>query len=81
LPRTDNHDWLDHVFGAKDIYITGAVTGPVVKQPFVAISYRVQRTAGPVVLTLSIAPETLSRLLQEQDLPQGWIGVTPTVKA
>ena len=75
LPRTDNHDWLNHVFGAKDIYITGAVTGPVVKQPFVAISYRVQCTAGPVVLTLSIAPETLSRLLQEQDLPQGWIGV------
>ena len=75
LPRTDNHDWLNHIFGAKDVYITGAVTGPVVKQPFVAISLRVQRPAGPVVLTLSIAPETLSRLLLEQELPQGWIGV------
>ena len=75
LPRTDNHDWLNHIFGAKDVYITGAVTGPVVKEPFVAISLRVQRPAGPVVLTLSIAPETLSRLLLEQELPQGWIGV------
>ena len=75
LPRTDNRVWLGHIFGARDVYITGAVTGPVVKQPFVAISLRVPRPIGPVVLTLSIAPETLTRLLQEQDLPDGWIGV------
>ena len=75
LPRTDNREWLDHIFGARDVFITGAVTGPVVKQPFVAISLRVPRPIGPVVLTLSISPETLTRLLQEQVLPEGWIGV------
>ena len=75
LPRTDNREWLEHIFGARDVYITGAVTGPVVKQPFVAISLRVPRPAGPVVVTLSISPETLTRLLQEQSLPDGWIGV------
>ena len=75
LPRTDNREWLEHIFGARDVFITGAVTGPVVKQPFVAISLRVPRPAGPVVLTLSISPETLTRLLQEQGLPEGWIGV------
>ena len=75
LPRTDNRVWLGHIFGARDVYITGAVTGPVVRQPVVAISLRVPRPIGPVVLTLSIAPETLTRLLQEQVLPDGWIGV------
>ena len=75
LPRTDNREWLEHIFAARDVFVTGAVTGPVVKQPFVAISLRVPRASGPVVLTLSIAPETLTRLLQEQRLPEGWIGV------
>ena len=75
LPRTDNREWLEHIFAARDVFITGAVTGPVVKHPFVAISLRVPRPIGPVVLTLSISPETLTRLLQEQHLPQGWIGV------
>jgi PAS domain S-box-containing protein len=75
LPRTNNRVWLDHIFGASDVYIAGAVTGPVVEEPFVAISLRVQRPTYPVALTLSIAPETLTRLLQEQRLPEGWIGV------
>jgi PAS domain S-box-containing protein len=75
LPRTDDREWLGHVFGARDVFISGAVTGPVVKQPFVAISLRVPRASGPVALTLSIAPETLTHLLQEQVLPDGWIGI------
>ena len=75
LPRTDNREWLEHIFAARDVFVTGAITGPVVKQPFVAISLRVPRASGAVVLTLSIAPETLTQLLQEQRLPEGWIGV------
>ena len=75
LPLTDNREWLEHIFAARDVFVTGAVTGPLVKQPFVAISLRVPRPSGPVVLTLSITPETLTRLLQEQRLPEGWIGI------
>src|SRR5262249_10455435 len=35
LPKTDNTTWLNNVFGATRFFVTGAVTGPVVKQPFV----------------------------------------------
>src|SRR5262249_19350575 len=75
LPRTDNREWLSNVFGADRIFITGAVTGPVVKKPFVAISLRVPRPDKAVVLTLSISPESLSKVLRQQELPPGWYGV------
>jgi signal transduction histidine kinase len=76
LPRTDNTEWLANAFGAERSFISGAVTGPVVKEPFVAISRKVApRGRKPVVLTLSISPQTLSRLLLEQSLPKGWFGV------
>jgi signal transduction histidine kinase len=76
LPRSDNVTWLAQVFGTDHIFISGAVTGPVVKSPFVAISRRVQRLDGKtVVLTLSISPDQLSKLLLEQSLPAAWFGV------
>ena len=45
LPRTDNYPWLHDVFTAPRVFISGAVTGPVVTTPFVAIS-RVAEAGG-----------------------------------
>jgi signal transduction histidine kinase len=76
LPRTDNVEWLHSVFTAKPFFVTGAVTGPVVNIPFVAISRRVTPTTGrAVALTWSISPDSLSRILLAQGLPTGWYGV------
>ena len=75
LPRTDDVAWLNSVLNATPTFISGAVTGPVVRQPFAAISLRVATKAGPVALTLSISPDTLAALLKQQELQPGWIGV------
>jgi signal transduction histidine kinase/ActR/RegA family two-component response regulator len=76
LPRIENAEWLRNAFAAQPIYISGAITGPGVKETFVAISRKAQMPGRkPVVLTLSISPQSLSRLLLEQSLPQGWFGV------
>ena len=75
LPRTDNYPWLHDVFTAPRVFISGAVTGPVVTTPFVAISRVAEAGGNRVVLTLSIAPSTLSAILLHQTLPRGWYGV------
>ena len=76
LPRTDNREWLGHVFGADRYFITGAITGPVVQDPFVAISRRTATDGGtPLALSLSLAPGTLTALLREQQFPAKWYGV------
>lgn len=76
LPRTDNTEWLHNVFAAQPYFITDSITGPVVKQPFVAISRRAPAPEGKaVVLVFSLSPEVLSRLLLRQRLPAGWYGV------
>ena len=76
LPRTDNREWLHNIFGARPYYVTNAITGPVVKEAFVAISRRISISGStPMVITLALAPETLSRVLLEQGMPSGWYGV------
>jgi hypothetical protein len=75
LPRTDDHGWLQNVFGASPIFISGAITGPVVKTPFVAISRHVTQFKPSVVVTLSIAPDSLSEVLLRQRMPADWYGV------
>ena len=76
LPRSENGEWLRNAFAAQPIYISGAIAGPGVKETLVTISRKALMPGRkPVVLTLSISPQSLSRLLLEQSLPQGWFGV------
>src|SRR5262249_22932218 len=64
-----------NVFAAP-FFITGALTGPLVKEPFVSISRRaVDPNGKAVALTFSISPDVLSNVLLRQGLPAAWYGV------
>ncbi len=75
LPRTANQELLRNVFSARGVYVSDAVMGTLLKRPIVTISLRVPRPTGSLVLSRMIAPEMLTHLLEEQGLPQGWIGI------
>jgi signal transduction histidine kinase/FixJ family two-component response regulator len=75
LPRTANQELLRNVFSARDVYVSDAVMGTLLKRLIVTISLRVPRPTGNLVLSRMIAPEMLTHLLEEQGLPQGWIGI------
>ena len=74
LPRTVNRELLHQVFSANNVYISDAISGTLLKRLIVVISIHVHSPAD-LILSQMIPLDTLTRLLQEQGLPKGWIGV------
>ena len=74
LPRTVNRELLHQVFLANNIYVSDAISGTLLKRLIVVISIHVHAPTN-LVLSQMLPLDALTRLLQEQGLPKGWIGV------
>ena len=75
LPHTVNRDLLRKVFAAKDVYVSDAISGTVLKQLIVVISVHVPIASADLVMSYMMPLGALTRLLQEQELPKDWVGV------
>jgi diguanylate cyclase (GGDEF)-like protein len=67
--------WLQQVFSTGHPVITDIFVGPVAGKPLLGVATPVQRDGTVMyVLGASVVPARLSELLNEQRLPEDWIG-------
>lgn len=74
LPRTGHPELLAHTFASGRQSISDSYIGGVAKRHFVALEIPVfQGGKVQYALDMGISSERLSRLLEQQKLPSGWI--------
>jgi hypothetical protein len=74
LPVQGGPESLKRVFSSGQPVVTDLFTGPVLKEPLVAVGVPVRRDgAVRYLLGAAITPERLSRILSQQQLPRDWI--------
>lgn len=75
LPTQGTPDSLKRVFSSGEPVVTDLFTGPVFKQPLVAVGVPIRRDgAVRYLLGAALTPERLSSILSQQQLPPDWIG-------
>lgn len=76
LPQVNNAGPLKNVTQDTSLFISNLFTGPISKQPIVAVAIPVKRAGmQPYVLSASMSADLFSLLLASRDFPSDWIGV------
>ena len=75
LPTTGTPPQLDRVFSERRTVLTDYFIGPVTGRPAIAMGVPVVDDRDEVTYSLNVglAPERMSRLLQDQQVPDTWI--------
>jgi diguanylate cyclase (GGDEF)-like protein len=76
LPRTNHPENFQRLFETGAVEISDLRVGPVLARALLAIGVPVLREGKVVyILSATISPQRLTRILNRQKLPPGWVGM------
>jgi len=77
LPKLGDSGRVTAAFDSAAPRITGVIKSAVLQQPVVAIDVPVRNdgVGAPYLLSFNLAPAVFQKILDDQQLPAGWLGV------
>src|SRR6266851_2246035 len=77
LPKLGDSGRVTAAFDSTAPRITGVIKSAVLQQPVVAIDVPVRNdgVGAPYLLSFNLAPAVFQKILDDQQLPAGWLGV------